>query len=166
VAENASVATQFQFTGFAVNRSTFEHLKRVPPALEESKPDEITHNFVVGAGIIGRADNKAEVRLGITVQPDPKWMPYKVEVEISGQFEMVGGGTPQLFENFCQVIAPTILFPYIREAVHRLTMDGRYGVLRLNPLNIQALLNSAEWKTAPIGEDAANASAPSQPSSQ
>ena len=159
-----SQLTQFQFTGFAVNRAVFEHVKRVQPEPGEAKPSELNHNLVVGASISAIGENKAEIHLGMTVQPDPKWMPYKVEVEVIGHFSMVTG-TADMFDKFCRLVAPPILFPYIREAIHRLTMDGRYGAVRLNPINMQALLNRTEWQTVPAAASTA-ASEPSPPSSQ
>lgn len=149
MAETPDAAPQFQFTGFAVNRALFEHVERVVPAAGESKPQQVNQKLTVGASITNFGERNAEIRLGLTVIPDPKWLPYKVEVEVLGRFALING-TPEVFSQFCRLTAPPILFPYIREVVHRLTMDGRYGPVRLDPINVQGLLNSSEWQTVPV----------------
>lgn len=68
---------------------------------------------------------------------------------------------------FCKSAAPSILFPYIREIVHRMTIDAPNGVVRLDPINISAALNSTEWQVSEVSDGETNVStAPPPPSSQ
>lgn len=50
---------------------------------------------------------------------------------------------PEHFAIFCRNSAPTILWPYVRQAASLLTSDGRYGPLRLDPISIAGLLARA-----------------------
>lgn len=137
----------FDFLGFAVQKLSFEHVTRVKPAAGEVAPTAVDYNLTIGAKIRGLGQ-RAEVTLGTTVIPDPKWRPYKIEVEVVGRFS-TSNGTVEQIQLFCQRAAPPILFPYIREIVHRVSMDGRFGPVRLNPLNVQSMLNQTEWSDVP-----------------
>jgi preprotein translocase subunit SecB len=66
--------------------------------------------------------------------------------------------TAELLNEFCRTAGPTILFPYVREIVHKLTADGAYGPIRLDPINVQAALATAEW-----GDVNGDPSAPTEP---
>ena len=84
--------------------------------------------------------------------PDPKWHPYRIEVIVSGVFGSKDA-SPELFDQFCRSAAPSILFPYIRQIVHSVTADAIEGQLRLDPVNVQALVASAlEQKDPTPGE--------------
>ncbi len=135
---------QFDFLGFALSKLLFEHLLRVPPEAGETQPSNVNINIVLGAAIGVSQDQHAQVSMGMTVTPDPKWQPYKIEIEVVGRFR-TQNGTPEDLQRFCQRGVPPILFPYMREIIHRVTMDGQYGPVRLNPLNVQSMLNQTDW---------------------
>jgi preprotein translocase subunit SecB len=141
-----SAAPQFEFAAFALNKVLFEHIPRVKPGKDETEPTAVNSNITIGAAIRLIGDRRAEVSMGMTVVPDPKWKPYKIELEVLGRFQ-ASNGTREQFLQFCQLAVPPILFPYMREIVHRLTADGKHGPLRLNPINVQSMLNQTEWQT-------------------
>ncbi len=161
----AAPAPQFQFVAFAANKISFEHVQRVRPEQGEAKPAQVNYNLVVGAGIKMLPNNQAKVSLGLTVTGDPKWLPYKIEVEVVGKFLAVNS-TPEQLDQFCRLGAPPILFPYVRDIVHRVSMDGRFGVVRLNPINIQQLLNMTPWTVGEVKPDATASTSPAPPSEQ
>jgi len=104
----------------------------------------------------------AFVELDCKIKPDMEWQPYRLEVNIAGAFQTLDGTAEELMV-FAQKAAPSILFPYIRETAHRLTMDAPAGVIRLDPMNIAALLNQNPWGDENIS---ASATEPQPPSSQ
>ena len=108
------------------------------------------------------AGHGALVELDCKIKPNMEWQPYRLEVKIAGMFQTLNG-TAQDLMVFCQKAAPSILFPYIRETAHRLTMDAPAGVIRLDPTNISALLNQKPWGEVNLNP---SATAPQQPSSQ
>lgn len=139
----------FELHGVALNRALFEHLPRIKPEAGEKKPAQMNYNMMLGAGVKFLANGRHEVSLGITVTPDAKWMPYKIEVEMIGLFS-VTSGTEEDLKQFTRLAAPTILFPYVREVISRLTTDGKHGQVRLNPMNVQALLSTSNWVEVPM----------------
>lgn len=102
----------------------------------------------------------AFVALDCKIKPDLEWQPYRIEVNIAGAFQTTNGTADELM-NFAQKAAPSILFPYIRETAHRLTMDAPMGVVRLDPMNISTLLNQNPWS-----DGNPSATEPQPPSSQ
>jgi preprotein translocase subunit SecB len=119
---------------------------------------EVGLNLTAG---IASNDKDAEVRMAVRVTADPRVKPYVIEVEVLGQFSMVSG-TRENFQAFVHRLAPALLFPYVREIVDRTTIDGRYGVIRLDPMNLQAAINHDEWKPIEIPANVVS-SAPSHP---
>jgi preprotein translocase subunit SecB len=136
---------RFAFQRLIVRRALFELVERAPLAEGESRPATIDASLQIGASIrINPETLQSVLTLDVKVLPDLKWQPYRVEMLISGVFvgEM---GTVEVLGEFSRLSAPAILFPYIREAVHRMTMDAPFGPLRLNPINIQEMLNRGPW---------------------
>jgi preprotein translocase subunit SecB len=132
---------RFHFRHFAVTRALFQELPKV--ALQEGeKPTERLRTNVTAKAMVG--DKRAEVRFSMTLLPDPHTQPYEIQVEVVGAFSTEDGSDEQL-GTFCRVNAPAILFPYMRELVNRISADGRYGPIRLNPVNIAALLKEDDW---------------------
>ena len=159
--ETPQPSPTFELHAIAMNRALFEHLPRVTPEPGEEKPAQMNYNLVLGAAVKYLANGRHEVSLGVTVTPDPKWMPYKIEVEMLGLFSVAAGSEEDL-KQFTRLAAPTILFPYLREVVSKLTADGKHGVVRLNPINVQAMLANSDWVDVPMTAS----SEPSQPSEQ
>src|SRR5262245_42693263 len=103
--EPAAPIPQFQFVAFAANKISFEHVQRVRPEQDETKPAQANYDLVVGASIKTLQNNQVEVSLGLTVKGDPKWLPYKIEVEVLGRFLAVNS-TPEQLDQFCRLGAP------------------------------------------------------------
>jgi preprotein translocase subunit SecB len=142
---DAARLAHFEFEGFALNRLAFEHVAKVRPDEGETKPAAVEYNLGLGASIRFVPNGSALVSMEITVEPNPKWYPYKIALEVVGRFK-TQDGTVEDLKQFCARGAPPILFPYVREIIHRVTQDAKHGTLRINPINIGALLNQTEWQ--------------------
>lgn len=136
---------QFRLERFAVRRALFEEVERIPPPEGERRPRRVTLNLQVNTSITMNPESmRAIVMLDVHVMPDLQWQPYRIEVKVSGGF--VGENvTIQQFDQFCKIGVPPILFPYVREIVHRLTMDAVFGSVRIDPINIADLVSKSPW---------------------
>lgn len=132
------------------------------------RPPKLEVKLEIVAGVklfsVVTADGPAHgavIELDSKIIPDMEWQPYRLEIKIAGAFHTLDG-TAEDMMVFAKKAAPSILFPYIRETAHRLTMDAPAGVIKLDPMNISTLLNQNPWS------DPVNLSAnePPQPSSQ
>jgi preprotein translocase subunit SecB len=81
-----------------------------------------------------------DVTLTMKLQPTQA-RPETLYAVVVGQFHLVGPTPPPLaFPRFVLLGAPTLLFPYIREAVSNLTMRGPLGPLLLDPINLTSAM--------------------------
>jgi preprotein translocase subunit SecB len=117
-----------------------QELRLAPVADGEERPKNYDTQMSVGARVSTNGP-LGVVSLTVTVLPDPHVKPYEVQVEVAGEFEMFNG-TAEIFREFCQNNAPVIIFPYVRHLIEQLTADGRYGRVRLDPVNLQGVLKS------------------------
>jgi preprotein translocase subunit SecB len=130
----------FNFDGFWVDSVSLENAPRAERLEGEEKPKKVDCTFrPSGQLVVNPEARRAELALNVGVAPDPKWQPYVISVRVVGRFSQAAGPIEQ-FAQFLRMGAPAILFPYIREIIDRLTADGKYGRVRLNPVNIQAML--------------------------
>ena len=154
---------QFVFRNYWVDGVTFETgEKRDESASGTAEADGVAYKIVfhLGAGINDEL-LRAQITMTVSLEGDPRSQPYKIEVKVTGQFEATEGtATKEQFRAFCHTNVPVILFPYVREIIHRTTAEGRYGRVRLNPINITAQM--PEWK--PV--EATDASSAPQPPSE
>lgn len=141
----AQQAPTYSFTALGVTRLFFRELDRPDPDAPVKKDGRVKADIGFGLKVGLISESKADVTLQAKVVPEPQSKPYMIEVEIVGRFG-VKAGTRDDFVNFCRHNAPVILFPYVRQLVHQLTSDGRYGPLRLGPMNLQAAMAKGEWK--------------------
>lgn len=156
-------AVTVAFNKFSVLNVVFHEVPRVPLADGEPIPQAYGMQLNLTAAV-GINENIAEVRIAANVTPDPKVKPYNIHVEVIGVFS-TKNGTPEQLGEFCRQVGPTILFPYIRELVHKTTQDGRYGEVRLNPMNVQQELNKNPWGVVEP-ESISSSIAPEQQSGQ
>jgi len=159
--EAPKVPTQFTLLNIFITKAVYEFTGE---EFKLQRPPKLNVNVEVGASVKLFADlNGAFVELNVKCIPDQEWQPYKLEVKIAAVFQAQGGTADELL-NFCRVAAPSILFPYIRETIHRMTMDAPAGTVRLDPMNISSLLNQTEWQVSQV--TAPDPSGPPPPSSQ
>jgi preprotein translocase subunit SecB len=121
--------------------------KITAPEGEDPSPVEESHEMTVSVRV---AINEALgiVMINAIVTPDQRHKPYRIELEVAGEFLLLSGREEHLTE-FCKTNGPVILFPYIRQLVDQLTADGRFGRVRLDPINLQAALGGTPWTQEP-----------------
>lgn len=136
------------FKRFWVAQALMREIPEEPRPEDEPAAYPITLDMSIAIKV-AREEPVAFAGLTVDVKGDPRSKPYEVRVEIVGEFRAIPGQSPDLGE-FCREVAPTILFPYVREIVDRLTRDGRYGTIRLDPLNVRAVLAHGTWKPMPV----------------
>ena len=140
----ARAPATFAFDAFAVLRALFQEMPwSVPP---KPRPDVISTqlNTTVRVGL-SEDPLSAEVHMELQVAPDPQFQPYNITVAVVGVFSVAPGGTKEDLTTFAKSNAPVILFPYLRELVSRLTVDARFGPVRLNPMNVRDALAKHSW---------------------
>lgn len=98
-----------------------------------------------------------EVKLQVTVKPrkiqDKHWevalllnvearegdaVAFMVEIEHAALFEITGAGSEQL-ENILAVFCPNTLFPYTRQLLDQVLIQGGFPPLMLAPINFEQL---------------------------
>lgn len=66
--------------------------------------------------------------------------PMKIIVAVAGYFSLKDDHSTSVLEEFAEIQAPALLFPFMREVVANLTMRTDFPPLLLPPANIWALL--------------------------
>lgn len=142
------VAPQFKFERYLVRRVSYEETERLPVEPGEKRPKNKVAKFDISASIrMNQEQLFAEVSLDVHVTPDAKWNPCKIHVVVTGHFRAINVPL-EVFDQFCRAGVPPILFPYVREIVHKLTIDSVGGVVRLQPVNLSDMAAQAQWKVA------------------
>lgn len=100
------------------------------------------------------------VTLTVNVKGEPSTRPYALLVELAGEFVALSASPEELLQ-FGKIVAPTIMFPYVRQLIHQVTADGAYGPLTLQLVNMQAFLAQSEWTGSGTGT-AAEAAEPTR----
>jgi preprotein translocase subunit SecB len=108
------------------------------------------------------AENVGRVVLKLTVTGDPRTKPYRVHLEIVGEFAGKEDASRDDVSTFCREAGPTLLFPYARQIIDRMTSDGFYGAIRLDPIYLRQMLTEQVWQNEP-GEVENSATAGSSP---
>jgi preprotein translocase subunit SecB len=144
-ADQGAQPPQFKFDRFGVTRAVFQEVPKTELPEGEKPSGQLRSNLGVKVTV---GPGHAEVRFGMTVLPDPRFQPYEIHVEVVGMFS-TDNGTDEQLGDFCRANALAILFPYVRELINRISADGRYGSVRLNPANVVALLSESSWSTEP-----------------
>ncbi len=156
--------SNFAFKRLVVRRALYEYLTRAPHAEEESRPTAIEIGLQVGSTVrLNPSVRQGAITIDIKVLPDQRWQPYRVEVHLTAVFAAVNEGAMEQMDEFCRMGGPNIVFPYIREIVHRLTMDAPDGPIRLDPINFSAMVNEGPWQ---VLDEPKSSSEPPQPSGQ
>ena len=96
-------------------------------------------NVELVTGAVALGGDRYEVIVKATLQADDEAgkTSYIVEVQQAGLFEVVGVNQEQLGIAL-EVNCPTILFPYLREAIDNLLVHGSFPPAGLVPINFEA----------------------------
>ncbi len=106
---------------------------------------------------ISQDGRQSEVRYDVTLTPDPRWQPYRVHLVLSGFFATPEEGRLEDLGEFSQRAAPNILWPFVRDYVYRVTGDGIYGPLLLDPTYVGQMILAAQGPGVTVGLAAAAA---------
>lgn len=79
------------------------------------------------------------LKMTITVKAENDKVAYLVEVHQAGVFQIVGFNNEQT-KHILTAQCPTILYPYVREAVDCVVVKGGFPPLALPPLNFDAIV--------------------------
>ena len=69
--------------------------------------------------------------------------PMKIFVSMAGYFSINKTGDPATLEEFSEIQAPALLFPFTREVIGSLTMRTDFPPLLIPPTNFLALIGSS-----------------------
>lgn len=119
--------------------------KREPPHDPEHPRADLNLRIGVARGDVG-TDKGAEVVLDATIRPDPSKQPYSLQIVMSAVFHVPASFDEKLFDAFCRQNAPLIMWPYLRALASSVTADGKYGAIRLDPVNLAAFLRNDRWR--------------------
>ena len=148
---------QFRFAAYWVDKILFSSFD--PAKIEPvGQPGLQRVDLQAGMGV-DEENLRGQVSLTVIVTPDPRIHPYKIEVMVTGQFAAAHGASPEDLDLFCRVNAPAILFPFARQVIHGVTMDGRQGPVLLQPMNMLEALKPDGWNQS----DAQGKSAEAKP---
>jgi preprotein translocase subunit SecB len=152
------------FVRFWVSNCEMREVQKLEPPAGQPAPKAFPIEIAMAAGVKVSREGPAFSILTLAAKGDPHYRPYEVTVEVVGEFVAAPGQQVDL-ASFCKEVAPNILFPYARQIVDRLTADGRFGPLRINPLNVRAILSQSKWEQNP-NNPSEHASVPQPPSSR
>jgi len=98
---------------------------------------------------------KRELKLILNTEINIKGVepsPMKISLSVAGYFSITGDNDSVVLEEFSDIQAPAMLFPFVREIVSNLTMRTDFKPLLLPPTNFMALIGrkTRKKKSEPI----------------
>lgn len=146
---DASVTTA-TFVGYYIRKASFEETGTdFSPKAATSEAFQISLRVTVAVNEDG---TETDVTMGMSVIQGPGARPYRVNVDLVGVFR-VSPGNPSVLGEFGRKAAPTILYPFVREIVRRLTTDARFGPVNLDPINLRTLKPTSSSVSPSTGDD-------------
>jgi preprotein translocase subunit SecB len=127
---------QFSIQKLFIKDVSFES-PNTPLVFTEKWQPQVDINLVNNARKAPQDLYEASVTVTVTVKNNDKTA-YLIEVTQVGVFGVKGFANEEmgpLLGSFC----PSVLFPYLREAVSELVTKGGFPPLLLNPVNFEAL---------------------------
>ncbi len=150
---------QLQFLRVVVRELALKTLEREGP--EGPRPPQVPVKLAVNLSIYMSPDGRqSEVRYDVTLTPDPRWQPYEVRLVLSGFFGTPEEGRVDDLGDFSQKAAPNILWPFVRDHVYRITGDGLYGPLLLDPTYLGQMIAAAQGPGVAVGGAVSTPGAP------
>lgn len=135
-APNENPEKQFSIQKLFIKDVSFES-PNTPLVFTEKWQPQVDINLVNNARKAPQDLYEASVTVTVTVKNNDKTA-YLIEVTQVGVFGVKGFADEEmgpLLGSFC----PSVLFPYLREAVSELVTKGGFPPLLLNPVNFEAL---------------------------
>ena len=140
MAENEQVAQQFAVQRIYIKDSSFESPLGAAVFSKPWQP-KISVDLNTKSDKVG--DDSYEVVLTVTITATvDEETALLIEVHQAGMFLIKGVEGEQLRQTVA-IMAPNLLFPYIREAVDSMALKGGFPALSLQPVNFEALYRQA-----------------------
>ena len=108
-----------------------------PQAFQEEWQPELNLQFTMNTIDIGADNHEIVLQITVTAKSKDKTL-FLVEVKQAGLFT-IKGFTEEQNHQVMSITCPTILFPYVREAVSDLVGRAGFPPLYLAPVNFEAL---------------------------
>lgn len=108
-----------------------------PQAFQEEWQPELNLQFTMNTTDIGADNHEIVLQITVTAKSKDKTL-FLVEVKQAGLFT-IKGFTEEQNHQVMSITCPTILFPYVREAVSDLVGRAGFPPLYLAPVNFEAL---------------------------
>lgn len=143
--ENTAPQPEFFIQRLYVKDISFES-PQAPKIFQETLQPSVNLNIQTHSELLSPDTYEITVMATITATADSKTV-FLVEIKQSGIFSIKN--IPQENMGFVLgVTCPTILFPYLREAVSDLVARGGFQHFYLSPINFEALYLSNQQKEA------------------
>lgn len=132
-------------TGFTIERLFIHDLTLQPESSD--RPSESDDVFELGWDCVWISRDQFGVLLALTMHSTAQ-RPERLSVSYVAEFKIEGAPPTLDVERFACLNAPTIIMPYLRQALDDLTCRSRHGRLVLPPVNMQALSTDFRWETS------------------
>jgi preprotein translocase subunit SecB len=157
MAENEQVAPQFGVQRLYIKDASFEAPMGVAAF---SKPWQPKVNVELNTKSNKVADDNYEVVLTVTVTAKLEdEAALLIEVQQAGLF-LVKGIEGDGLRQALGIMAPNLLFPYVREAIDAMAIKGSFPAIGLQPVNFEALYRQASKQAEEQQAQAAQEPAP------
>lgn len=145
MAENEQVQQQFGVQRIFVKDASFESPMGVAVF---SKPWQPKVNVDMNTKSDKVADDNYEVVLTVTVTANlEEEAALLIEVQQAGIF-LAKGLEQENLRQALGIMAPSLLFPYLRETIDGLAVKGGFPPISLQPINFEALYRQAAQQAA------------------
>jgi preprotein translocase subunit SecB len=145
MAENEEVQQQFGVQRIFVKDASFESPMGVAVF---GKPWQPKVNVDMNTKSEKVSDENYEVVLTVTVTANLEdEAALLIEVQQAGVF-MAKGLEPESLRQALGIMAPSLLFPYLRETIDSLAVKGGFPPISLQPINFEALYRQASQQAA------------------
>jgi preprotein translocase subunit SecB len=143
---------EITFRRFWVPRAAMREVPKVEIPEGEKSPERFPLELGIAVKVLVSDEKVGRVLLKLSVKGDPRTKPYQVEVELVGEF-VARDSTREAVAEFCRDAGPTLLFPYARQIIDRMTSDGFYGPIRLDPIYLRQMLVEQGWQGDALSPD-------------
>ena len=151
MADNEQVQPQFAVQRVYVKDASFESPMGVEVFAKQWQPKV---NVELNTKSSKVADDTFEAVLTVTVTAKlEEEAALLIEVQQAGLF-LIKGLDGDNLRQALGIMAPNLLFPYIREAIDNLAIKGGFPPISLQPVNFEALYRQASQQAAAQAEEA------------
>lgn len=151
---------EISFRKFWITRAAFQELPKLAAA-EGEAPQGYPVELGVAVKVAVSEEKVGRVLMTLSVNGDQRSRPYRLHLEIVGEFAGKSGASRDEVLGFCRDAGPTLLFPYARQIIDRMTSDGFYGPIRLDPIHLRQMLTQQVWHNEPdAGENVPSEASP------